>query len=162
MQGLQAAIKLCANLLEQFEPAEAQEFAAFVLARISMDSGEPIQNGIRTAVNQWASMVLATTCATGKTIDGGNCTCMAACVVKHTNQGPLVIHYGAACPEFRNRFPMGGPTRAQDGIGWSNWYASEKQEQPGTVSEDDEPPPTKPYNPDEDSAKVRFSLLELK
>lgn len=159
MQGLQAALKLCTNLLAQFEPADAQVFAAFVLAKVSLDSGESIQYGINSALQQWAEMLISQMGASGKIIDGGNCTCLAPCTVRHTNQGPLVIHFGSACADFQKRFPVGGPTRAQDSIGWNNWYASEKQDQPG--GPDDESYVSPPSDPDRDSA-LRFSLLELK
>ena len=153
-------MKLCANLLDRFEPADAQVFAAFVLAKVSLDSGESIQHGINSALRQWAEMLMSQIGASGQVIDGGNCTCLAPCTVRHTNQGPLVIHSGAACSDFLRRFPVGGPTRAQDSIGWNNWYASEKQDQPGPTP-DDGNYISPPSDPEKDS-ETRFSLLELR
>jgi hypothetical protein len=75
------------------------------------------------------------------------------------------MHYGAACADFREKFPLGHHVRAQDGIGWTNWYASEEQDPPGSPTrwelDMDKSEPKKTPAPDVDDARVRFSMLEL-
>ena len=165
MEGLPAAIRLIGNLLDSMDREDAQTFAAFVLAKVSHDSGLSIQSGVQKALEHWAKVALVQLGDSGEVLDSGNCSCLVTCVVRHTPQGPLVIHYGSACDEFRKKFPMGGPTRAQDTYGWNNWYASEKQDPPGTphewVGEQSGPVQLQPPDPRKDDASIRFSLLDL-
>lgn len=149
MKGLQAAIKLVQNLLDQFEPEDAQMFAAFVLAKVTQDTGLTIQAGMQASIAKWAQLTLSGFTESERTLDSGSCTCGVSCAIRQTGHGPLVMHYGMACAEFKNRFPLGSPTRAQDGVGWNNWHAaSEKQDIPAAIVE-------------EDPSKIRFGLLEL-
>lgn len=145
-----AALRLVKNLTDQLDPEDARNFAAFVLAKLSHDANIPIRESLEETTRQWADLML--TQLGRKELDGGNCTCLARCAVQNTPDGPLVVHAGMACMEFRDRFPMGAPTRARDHMGWCN-YASEKQGQEGESG-------TKPDRP-EDEASKRFSLLEL-
>lgn len=164
MEGLPAALKLVKNLLEQFEPEDAQMFAAFVLAKVSHDAEIPIQRALQATATKWAQIALTEHGSSGG-IDSGPCTCGITCVVRQTPHGPLVMHYGAACSEFRERFPLGHHVRAQDGIGWTNWHASEEQDHPGSPTRwdllDMEPDKPRKHVPDVDDAKIRFSMLEL-
>jgi hypothetical protein len=166
MEGFPAALKLVKNLLEQFEPEDAQMFAAFVLAKVSYDAEMSIQKALQATATQWAQLALSTEGESGKTIEGDNCVCGIWCVVKQTPHGPLVMHHGAACKEFKDRFPLGHHVRAQDGVGWTNWYASEKQDPPDQptrwdVLEMDRSNSKKVPTADADDAKIRFSMLEL-
>lgn len=168
MEGLPAALKLVQNLLEQFEPEDAQMFAAFVLAKVSHDAEIPIQRALQATATKWAQISLSSFGESGRSVDSGSCTCGISCVVRQTTQGLLVMHYGAACTDFREKFPLGHHVRAQDGIGWNNWYASEEQDHPGSPSptrwdllDMDKSEPKKSPAPDVDDARIRFSMLEL-
>lgn len=165
IKGLPAAIKLIGNLLDSMDREDAQNFAAFVLAKISHDSGLPVQEGLHRTLGHWAKIALAQFGDSGQLVNSGNCSCLADCAIRHTPQGPLVIHYGNACEEFRRKFPLGGPTRAQDTYGWNNWYASEKQDQPGTphqwTGESSGPIPSTAPPDGRDESSIRFSLLDM-
>lgn len=166
MEGLQAAIKLVSNLLEQFEPEDAATFAAFVLAKVSHDSHIPIQTVLKTVAAKWAQVALAHHNGTQSVLGHEMCSCGLACAVRQTPQGPVMIHYGAACHTFQNRFPPGHYIRAQDGVGWNNWHSEENDPPRPNPSrwdmlEMDNPEPKKPPANGEDDARIRFSMLEM-
>lgn len=140
-QDQTAAIKLSQNLIAKFEPDDALQFAAMVMARLCHDARLPLHKGLELTMTTWMQMALDYQSPSGFV----NCQCGASTEAVSADTGLTITHSGIACPGFRSRFANNPRVRAADHAGWSNEQIDSAQIK-STV----------------DDASVRFGLIEFK
>lgn len=139
--GLPAALRLCENLIRQFDAADAQTFAAFVLAKLTLDTNLSTADAIRKLMSLWTQLTMELP----GPVEFVNCSCGLPCTGQADATGRLTItHHSAACQEFKSRFTQPDRVVARDHTGWDNL-----------------PSNTTRVGTGQDDSEVRFKMMEM-